>query len=117
MLCLSRDLRGFCAFLCVFRSDGVVPEPAARLCRDLVRRQLFAEAGRQEPLGAGRLLFRACCRARSTGVRPPPLASFGDVAFRIDSAPKTQAGPAGLQDAPSCDFEQRAPPLVQEGSK
>ena len=61
------------------------------------------------PLGAELLLFLACCRARSTGVRPPPLASFGDNALGALYDAKTQSGPGGLQDAPSCRFRAARP--------
>ena len=109
MLCLSRDLRAFSRFSPVRGAalrcmcfSGVCGGCLAADCHGggvgrarsrpqasvspegvLARRQLSAAAGRQSPWGAGRLLFQACCRARSTGVRPPPLASFGDIALGV----------------------------------
>ena len=69
------------------------------------------------PLGAELLLFLACCRARSTGVRRPLLASFGDITLVSDKGCKTKAVQQGSRTRRAADFEQRAPPLVQEGSK
>ena len=135
MLCLSRDLRAFsrsipffrgvasrCVFLwCPRRLPGPwLPrrrrrrrqtEPRASISPEgaLALRQLFAEHGRQSPWGAGRLLFQACCRARSTGVRPPPLAPFGDIALGVRQSSKTQSSSVGLQDAPSRRFRAARP--------
>ena len=80
MLCLSLDLRGFCAFLCVFgamaSSDG--PSHASLRRREiLLGGSCSPRPAARSPSGAERLLFQACRRARSTGVRPPPLASTG----------------------------------------
>ena len=61
------------------------------------------------PSGAGRLLFQACCRARSTGVRPPPLASFGVIALCALYDAKNQSCTVGLQHAPSCRFRAARP--------
>ena len=57
MLCLSLDLRGFCAFFYAFcgamaASDGSVSPEGA-----LAWRQLFVAAGRQEPLGSRAAAF------------------------------------------------------------
>ena len=109
MLCLSRDLRGFCAFLscsrrgfavCVSLVSAATAWPLAAAAAasggpgagraPLSRRREIWLVGScpppeatVSPLGAGRLLFQACRRARSTGVRPPPLPSFGDIALGV----------------------------------
>ena len=93
MLCLSLDLRGFCAFFLCFLERW-------RRRRPLSRRRVIWLGGScprrrdpRSPWGAGRLLFQACCRARSTGVRPPPLASFGDIALGVRQSCKTKLDP------------------------
>ena len=83
MLCLSRDLRAFLRVFVCFLERWRRLWPLSR------RRELWLlgscprRRAQVSPLGAGRLLFQACCRARSTGVRPPPLASFGDIALGV----------------------------------
>ena len=89
MLCLSRDLRAFLRVLGRSSERWRRLEPAARLCRDLVRRQLFAEAGRQEPLGARAAAFSSELPRAQHRCGPPLLASFGDIAPRVrPRAPK-----------------------------
>ena len=109
MLCLSRDLRGFCAFWGVLRRDGVICRLLSRRRESWLRGSCPPPEAAASPLGAELLLFLACCRARSTGVRPPPLAAFGDNALGALYDAKTQSGPGGLQDAPSCRFRAARP--------
>ena len=104
MLCLSRDLRACCAFFYAFcgamaASDGSVSPEGA-----LAARQLSAAAGPGEPLGSQAAAFSSVLPRAQHRCRPPPLASFRDIALGVRQELQKPSGLGELQDAPSRRF-------------
>ena len=86
MLCLSRDLRAFCAFLFVFWSDGVVPEPFVGLCLSWRVARSVSLVKERAPAVRGRWLPRLTAAAASDGPRASARLCLAGGSFGLSAA-------------------------------